>query len=338
VLCEIIKKRSTRTWSKQNRLRAVEIRDHLYVVIALQCGWTIPNLPFHDKPVSLANMQTHRRNRCLSVAAIRASSLMVILPQTAVRALRSPINVVSSSWFGCSSPPKTVGKFARSAAQVLHGICPVPNIEDTMKLSIEAELVYNFANDTQVIANLEASRTSDQIILSETLDIQPPTKILSDTTPDGDRSIRASLSGDVTIRYTAVVENNLRQLLPQSGLQHVWSDLPSEVLPFLLPSRFCPSDKFMRFAQREFAGAGDGVAQVMSILEWIHRNVDYVAGVSDAETTAERTFVDRAGVCRDFTHLGITLARALGTPARAVSAYALQLDPPDFHAIFEVYI
>jgi hypothetical protein len=64
----------------------------------------------------------------------------------------------------------------------------------------------------------------------------------------------------------------------------------------------------MRFAQREFGGAGDGVARVMAILEWIHRNVDYVAGVSNAETTAERTFVDRAGVCRDFTHLGITLS------------------------------
>jgi transglutaminase-like putative cysteine protease len=168
-----------------------------------------------------------------------------------------------------------------------------------MKLSIEAELAYTFANETQVIANLEASRTSDQIILSETLHIQPPTKFLSDTASYGDRSIRASLSGDVTIRYTAVVENRLRQLLPPSGKQHLWSDLPSEVLPFLLPSRFCPSDKLMRFAQREFAGAGDGVGRIMGILEWIHRNVDYVAGVSDAETTAEQTFVDRAGVCRD---------------------------------------
>ena len=139
-----------------------------------------------------------------------------------------------------------------------------------MKLSIEAELVYNFAQETQVIANLEASRTSDQIILSETLDIHPLTQILSDTTPYGDRRMRASLSGDVTIRYRAVVENNLRQLLPPSGRQHVWSDLPGEVLPFLLPSRFCPSDKFMRFAQREFGGAGDGVAQIMAILEWIH--------------------------------------------------------------------
>jgi transglutaminase-like putative cysteine protease len=183
-----------------------------------------------------------------------------------------------------------------------------------MKLSIEAELIYHFADDTQVIANLEASRTKDQIILSESLDIQPSATILSDTTHHGDRSIRASLSGDVTILYSAVVENNLRQLLPQAGRQHVWSDLPSEVLPFLLPSRFCPSDKFMRFAQREFAGTGDGVARVMAILEWIHRNVDYVAGVSNAETTAERTFVDRAGVCRDFTHLGITLVRGYASP------------------------
>jgi transglutaminase-like putative cysteine protease len=113
----------------------------------------------------------------------------------------------------------------------------------------------------------------------------------------------------VTIRYSAVVENNVRQLLPKSGRQHIWSDLPAEVLPFLLPSRFCPSDKFMRFAKREFGSASDGVSRIMAV----HRNADYVSGVSDAETTAERTFVDRVGVCRDFTHLGITMTRALGT-------------------------
>jgi transglutaminase-like putative cysteine protease len=207
-----------------------------------------------------------------------------------------------------------------------------------MKLSIKTELVYNFAQATQIIANLQASETSDQTILSESLNVQPRAQILSYKTPYGDRRIRASLSGEVTIRYLAVVENKLRQLLSQTGRQHIWSELPGDVLPFLLPSRFCPSDKFMRFAQREFGSVGDGVARVMAILEWIHRNVDYVSGVSNAETTAERSFVDRAGVCRDFTHLGITLSRALGIPARAVSAYALELKPPDFHAIFEVYI
>ena len=207
-----------------------------------------------------------------------------------------------------------------------------------MKLSVKADLTYSFPPETQVIASIEAARSTDQTIISEALNIQPPVQVLRDEMSWGDRRIRGSLSGQVTIRYEAIVENNLRQLLPASGRQHLWSDLPIDVLPFLLPSRFCPSDKFMRFVQREFASSGDGVGRVMALLNWINRNVDYIAGVSDAETTAERTFVDRAGVCRDFSHLGITLARALGIPARAVSAYALALDPPDFHAVFEVYL
>lgn len=207
-----------------------------------------------------------------------------------------------------------------------------------MKISVKAKLVYSFANATQVIASIEAAHSQDQSVMSEVLDIQPPVHLLRDEMSWGDRRIRASFSGQVTIRYDAIVDNNLRQLLPTTGRQHIWSELPVDVLPFLLPSRFCPSDKFMRFAQREFAASGDGVARVMSMLNWINRNVDYISGVSDAETTAERTFVDRAGVCRDFAHLGITLSRALGIPARAVSAYALALDPPDFHAVFEVYL
>jgi transglutaminase-like putative cysteine protease len=207
-----------------------------------------------------------------------------------------------------------------------------------MKLSVKAELIYSFAEATQVIASIEAAETDDQAILSETLDIQPPARLLRDKLPGGGRRLRASFSGQVAIRYDGLIENNRRQLLPPSGRQHVWSDLPVDVLAFLLPSRFCPSDKFMRFVQREFGSSTDGVARVMSILDWISRNIDYVAGVSNAETTAERTFVDRAGVCRDFTHLGITLSRALGIPARAVSAYALALNPPDFHAVFEVFL
>jgi hypothetical protein len=98
-----------------------------------------------------------------------------------------------------------------------------------VKLSIKAELAYSFADATQIIANIEASHTSDQSVLSETLDFQPPAKILSDKSPCGDRRIRASLSGDVNIRYVAVVENNVRRLLPKYGRQHLWSDLPSEV-------------------------------------------------------------------------------------------------------------
>ena len=126
--------------------------------------------------------------------------------------------------------------------------------------------------------------------------------------------------------------------LGRDARQHDWSELPRDVLPYLLPSRFSPSDEFMRFAQREFCSIEAGGARVLAVLDWLHTHLDYVHGVSHAQTTAEQTFIDRAGVCRDFTHLGIALTRALNIPARAVSAYALDLDPPDFHAIYEVYL
>ncbi len=66
-------------------------------------------------------------------------------------------------------------------------------------------------------------------------------------------------------------------------------------------------------------------------------HLDYVrgSGSSDSQTTAATTLMQRQGVCRDFSHLAIALCRGLGIPARFVSAYAWQLDPPDFHAVME---
>ena len=39
-----------------------------------------------------------------------------------------------------------------------------------MKLAIKAELVYTFAQETQIIANIEASQSNDQAIISESLE------------------------------------------------------------------------------------------------------------------------------------------------------------------------
>lgn len=207
-----------------------------------------------------------------------------------------------------------------------------------MKLTASAELVYNFTGPTQVIGLLQASHSGDQTILSEELTLSPDAPLIEDEDSLGDRRFRACLSSQTSIVYTATVDNGMRSLLPTSGRQHLWNELPADALPYLLPSRFCPSDSFQRFAQREFGGAGDGVSRVMAILDWIAAEVDYVAGVSTPESTAAHTFTVRAGVCRDFTHLGITFCRALSIPARAVSAYSLDVQPPDFHAVMEVYL
>ncbi len=72
--------------------------------------------------------------------------------------------------------------------------------------------------------------------------------------------------------------------------------------------------------------------------DWIEASFDYVRGSSDERTTAMDTFVQRQGICRDYAHVMVSLARAAGMPARMVSVYAPDVAPPDFHAVAEVYV
>jgi transglutaminase-like putative cysteine protease len=113
--------------------------------------------------------------------------------------------------------------------------------------------------------------------------------------------------------------------------------LPSSVIPYLWPSRYCESDRFEAFVESRF-GAIDGGARIAAMADWIHRRLEYRRGSSDAATTAVDAFVSRQGVCRDFAHLLASFARASGIPARLVSAYALGVEPPDFHALVEVWL
>jgi transglutaminase-like putative cysteine protease len=208
-----------------------------------------------------------------------------------------------------------------------------------MLLNVRAELTFDFGEGVDAIVSVQAAHSREQRVISENLQLTPAANIVQDLADErGERRFRAHLTGETTILYEAIVDNGQRIMLPPSVRKHDWPELPQGALQYLCASRYCPSDRFLLFAKREFGHIKQGGAQVLAVLDWIRRNVDYTPGVSNVETTAERTFVDRAGVCRDFSHLGITLCRALNIPARAVSAYAWGLDPPDFHAVFEVFL
>lgn len=208
-----------------------------------------------------------------------------------------------------------------------------------MRVQVQSRLAYNFAQPTETIAVVLAAHAAGQTIESEMLTLSDGIRLAESVDPvTGARLLRGPLSGAVTIGYSAIIRLAPRLELPAGVQVAPWSQLPVEVLPYLLPSRYCPVDQFLRFAAREFGTIAPGGARALAILDWLHANVDYVPGVSTGTTNASDTFIDRAGVCRDFTHLGLTLCRASGIPARAVAAYALGLDPPDFHAVFEVFL
>ncbi len=206
-----------------------------------------------------------------------------------------------------------------------------------MTFQIEAKLAYRFAERCEVLLLCECARSADQAILSDSLTISPAVDIARlDDSVTGERRAVFDAEGDVEIVYQAQVDLLPRGDLGDAPITRI-RDLPGEALRYLMASRYCPSDRFESFVERQFPST-DGSAKVRAILDWVAGHVEYRAGISDGSTTGLDTFVDRAGVCRDFTHLTISLCRAAGIPARAVSAYAFGLEPPDMHAVVEVYI
>jgi transglutaminase-like putative cysteine protease len=145
-------------------------------------------------------------------------------------------------------------------------------------------------------------------------------------------------AGPFSFEFTATIETVPNTGMAPEAVEHPLQDLPAEAMMYTLPSRFCQSDLFTDLAWREFGNLRPGGARVQAIADWVRKNVAYRHGTTNAMTSAYDTATQRVGVCRDFAHLVIAFCRALGIPARFVSAYALGLEPPDFHAYAQVYL
>jgi transglutaminase-like putative cysteine protease len=111
-----------------------------------------------------------------------------------------------------------------------------------------------------------------------------------------------------------------------------------ELLTYLRPSRFCPSDRMTAFALTEFGYLPPGRPRADAAALWVARRLAYVSGWSRPHDTAVDTLLSGQGVCRDYAHLLIALCRALELPARFTSVYAPGLWPMDFHSVAEVYV
>lgn len=209
-----------------------------------------------------------------------------------------------------------------------------------MKLKMGCGLSYEVAEETVFIFNIEAARLPSHSELDERIAFTPAIEPRVHTAPGTkNRYVKVLVApGPFSVQYTAALDLVVHRADPAAIRETPIRDLPLDILPYLLPSRFVPSDRLAAYALREFGELAKGHKCIGAICNWIYDNIDYQRGSSDAETTATEILVQRAGVCRDFAHLGIAFCRALGIPARYVSCYALGLAPPDFHAVFEAYL
>ncbi|MDB6062548.1 MAG: transglutaminase family protein [Verrucomicrobiaceae bacterium] len=207
-------------------------------------------------------------------------------------------------------------------------------------LSIECELEYSATDFADYIFNIEAAFHPGQQIITEKLHFEPCDLITSGLDPTG-RNRLAKITngpGKLLVQYTAQVQVNYP--LPHGDEEEMSiAQLPVDIIPYIWSSRYCESDSVLQLATEIFGNMPRGYQRVVAICQWIRQNIEYRIGSTVGTMSARDVLEGKAGVCRDFAHLGITFCRALNIPARFVTGYAWYTDPPpDFHAIFEAYL
>jgi transglutaminase-like putative cysteine protease len=127
--------------------------------------------------------------------------------------------------------------------------------------------------------------------------------------------------------------------------QHDPTALPPATLQFLLPSRYCEVDsELLQFAWNQFGQTPLGWPRVQAICDFVHRRIRFDYNQARATRTAVEGFREQVGVCRDFTHLAVTLCRCMNIPARYCTGYLGDIGippvpyPMDFSAWFEVFL
>ncbi len=205
-----------------------------------------------------------------------------------------------------------------------------------MRLSIEAVLDYGFPAPADVLLQIEVAALPDQLLEAQSLVIESDHPIRAVAGEDGiGQRCWARAEHRLVARYQATVTIDRPavrlDMLPATPAAR----LPAATIPYLLPSRYCEADRFDHFVRRTFAGLSGG-ALAIALAEWVRDNLDYAPVAPGGG--ALHTFAERRGVCRDYAHLLVALARAAEIPARCVSAYAPGVDPPDFHAVAELWL
>ena len=169
-----------------------------------------------------------------------------------------------------------------------------------------------------------------QRCLKFTLDVSPAANITQYCDSAGNTVhhfdiARSHTEVKVTAQSTVQVEAVPAPLHSEAG---DWSDLDAmtaadDYWEMMLPSEFARSSAALEQLSSELARERpDGPLEVLTALnEGIYRLFDYVPNSTKVDSPIEDALHTRQGVCQDFAHIMIALARSNRIPCRYVSGY-----------------
>ncbi|MEM8608270.1 MAG: transglutaminase family protein [Myxococcota bacterium] len=209
------------------------------------------------------------------------------------------------------------------------------------------DIVFEYPASTPVLAMLYYHPSREASVrYREGLGSEPRVRIADYTDSFGNRCARfIAGAGQIRLRNEGLVEDSGipdPQLI--DAIQHEIYALPDEALSFLFASRYCEVDRMLDVAWQSFGNTPPGWARVQAVCDFVHQHLRFDYLQARSTRTAYEAYQERVGVCRDFTHLAITLCRCLNIPARYCTGYLGDIgvpasnDPMDFSAWFDVYL
>jgi len=214
-----------------------------------------------------------------------------------------------------------------------------------MDICIGYEIKLYFYGETPLHALLHTYPNRYELLKLDQLTVEPcvPYELFIDKF--GNRCTRLlAPAGLFTLKNEAVVSIQDPLDLSDPEAQGLFIlGLPYDTLEFLYASRYCEVDLLSTFAWQQFGHLPVGYPRVQAICDWVHHHIRFDYMQAHITKTAYDVFKNPQGVCRDFTHLAVTLCRCMGIPARYVTGYlgdiGVPLTPPmDFSAWFEAYL
>lgn len=217
----------------------------------------------------------------------------------------------------------------------------------SMLIRAGCRLQFNLPKPTPLIAMLCAHQSrSGDLVRGGTLVATPAVPLTGYRDGFGNWCTRMVAPAGAFMLFTDGVFRDTGQPDPAApdARQHAVQDLPCETLVYLLGSRYCDTDLLSDEAWHRFGQIAPGWARVQAICDFCHTHLDFGYQHACATRTASQALAERRGVCRDFTHLAITLCRCLNIPARYCMGYLSDIGEPlphpagDFAAWMEVYL
>ena len=134
---------------------------------------------------------------------------------------------------------------------------------------------------------------------------------------------------ELRIEVQAVVEMSVHAALPEKLAEDEWKQyepglLSGDHFDMVRPSKFARLSPqlltFMRIADIA-KPSGDPLTAMKTLMRAIYDSFNYEPGVTEVHSPIEDALTKRRGVCQDFSHIMIAVARAWGVPTRYVSGY-----------------